>query len=91
MINGLADNLLDGTDVPQIKEDDRENLEMHLTEEDIIKALCTMKNNLAPGIDGITTSFLFSKPSYRLAESGSCSRSTVITAKKNSNHFDPQR
>ena len=31
---------------------------MDLTEEEMTKALCTMKNNSAPGKDGITTSFL---------------------------------
>ena len=31
---------------------------MDLTEEEVTKTLSTMKNNLAPGTDGITTSFL---------------------------------
>ena len=55
----MAEKFLAGTDVPQIKEDDRENLGMDMTEEEITKALSTMKNHSAPaGIDGITTSFL---------------------------------
>ena len=54
----MAEKFLAGTDVPQIKEDDRENLGMDMTEEEITKALSTMKNSSAPGIDGITAIFL---------------------------------
>ena len=54
----LAEKVVGGRDVPQIKEDDRENLEIDLTEEESTKALSTMKNNSAPGKDGKTTSFL---------------------------------
>ena len=42
--------------------DDKESLDLDITEEELTNALKTTRNNSAPGIDGITTSLLQTWP-----------------------------
>ena len=92
----LAAKFLIGTEVPQIKEDDKETLELDITGEELTNTPRTMKNNSAPGLGGITTSFLkmfWNKLKDLLIESLKAAREVgqnVTIAKKSNDHLDSQ-
>ena len=53
-----AQAFLDGTDVPQLSDEQKRSTEGALTEEDLTRALKRTKNGSSPGLDGITTTFM---------------------------------
>ena len=50
-----AQAFLDGTDVPQLSDEQKTSIQGALTEEELTGALKRMKNGSPPGLDGITT------------------------------------
>ena len=53
-----ANDFLTNIDVPQLPEDEKNQLEGLIKEDEIATALKSMKNGSAPGSDGLTTGFL---------------------------------
>ena len=53
-----AHAFLDGTDIPQLSDEQKTSTEGALTEEELTRALKRMKNGSSPGLDGITTAFI---------------------------------
>ena len=53
-----AQAFLDGTDIPQLSDEQKTSTEGALTEEELTRALKRMKNGSSPGLDGITAAFI---------------------------------
>ena len=49
---------VDGTDIPQLSDEQKTSTEGALTEEELTRALKRMKNGSSPGLDGITAAFI---------------------------------
>lgn len=53
-----ANTFLGEADIPQLTREQTEALENPVTEQELLKALKSMKNGSSPGCDGVTTSFI---------------------------------
>lgn len=53
-----AEQFVNDLNIPQISNEQKEDLEAEITEAEILKAIKSMKNNTAPGLDGLTSSFI---------------------------------
>ena len=53
-----AEQFINNLHVPQLSQEQSEQLEQDLSEQEVLAALKTMRNNSAPGFSGLTTSFL---------------------------------
>lgn len=53
-----AEEFIHDVDIPQLSQEQTDTLEKDLTEGDILAALKSMRNSSAPGLDGLTTSFI---------------------------------
>ena len=53
----ILHDVLDRSKIPQLSDRQRVNMDMQLSEEEVYRAICSMKNNKSPGSDGLTSEF----------------------------------
>ena len=53
----ILHDVLDRSKIPQLSDRQRVNMDMQLSEEEVYRAIYSMKNNKSPGSDGLTSEF----------------------------------